>query len=218
MVDGMFFSEVLMQVKIILRAADDLEASNARRLRSLSTATPNLPGEPRITAENFEAEMAPRIQRYSQSMRAASDAAEDIWMALQQMLVAAANASKLLWGSRGKKTAARAALRQAIGVSDSNPLEDPDLRNDWEHIDERIDTWAADDSNRVFLGRLIGNPQKVLGQILTDGQPAPPQSNFRSYDPDTGIVSFWEHSVSVPNIVREARAMLPRLQAVLVRR
>src|SRR5437867_12392025 len=63
---------------------------------------------------------------------------DDVWIALQQLLVAAANISKLLWGSKGKKEETHAGLRADLRIANTSPLRDVDLRNDWEHVDERI--------------------------------------------------------------------------------
>jgi len=60
---------------------------------------------------------------------------DGVFIALQGILVAAANLSKLLWGSAGRKAVERTRLRDSLGVPDDSPLKDPELRNDFEHFD-----------------------------------------------------------------------------------
>jgi hypothetical protein len=60
-----------------------------------------------------------------------------IFFANQNLLTAAANISKALWGQGNKPrvTSARRPLRDAIGVSDSSPLRAVTMRNNYEHFD-----------------------------------------------------------------------------------
>jgi hypothetical protein len=80
------------------------------------------------------------------------------WFAAQAILNTSANASKLLWGSRSEGPPvvkdARLRLRSESGVSDRSPLRGRDLRNDFEHIDERIVKWVAG-GGRMFGSRSI---------------------------------------------------------------
>jgi hypothetical protein len=130
-----------------------------------------------------------------------SHAADDTWIALQQMLIAAANISKMLWGSKGKRDLARKDLRESIGVTDANAktIRDPDLRNDWEHFDERLESWSDEAGGRTFMGRNIGGPAANLT--------AAGDKVFGHFDPISGVVTFWDHSVSVPALVQEARTI-----------
>ena len=84
-----------------------------------------------------------------------------IWCAAQGFLVAAANVSKLLWGSGQSEPDGRKALRQTLGVPDESPLASRTMRNHFEHFDERLESWVESstgmfvDSN-VMSGRPIG--------------------------------------------------------------
>jgi hypothetical protein len=129
------------------------------------------------------------------------------WRTLQNLLVSAANISKLLWGSRGGREAERAELRQSLGVGDDSPMKDTDLRNDFEHFDERVERHYAATDQRIYLGRNIGPPGFVNIQGMLPG------SRFQHFDPATGMVTFWEHSVSVREIVQEAQRLLGAIQA-----
>jgi hypothetical protein len=128
---------------------------------------------------------------------------DEIWKQLQVVLVASANLSKMFWGSSGKKQAERAALRESLQVGNDSPLRDPDLRNDFEHFDERLEDWFSESEHRNFVGRNIG-PENMI----VFGDQAPPD-RFQHFDPATGTVTFWDHSVSINDVVNEAARILP---------
>jgi hypothetical protein len=122
-----------------------------------------------------------------------------IWFGLQGILIAASNASKLLWGSRKiDMIEARRSLRERAQVTESSPLNSRDLRNDFEHFDERLERWFAKGDNRIYFGRRIG---KVT--VRVEGEPFSPD-HFAQYQPDTGIVTFWERTAELRPIVAEA--------------
>ena len=60
---------------------------------------------------------------------------------IQNLLNAAANVSKALWGQKGKYAEIRKPLRDSIGVSDESPLRNVNMRNNFEHFAERLDRW-----------------------------------------------------------------------------
>jgi hypothetical protein len=62
-----------------------------------------------------------------------------MWFWLQSIIVAAANVSKLIWGEKGRAHQRRRPLIEALGVGSGSPFKSPDLRNSFEHFDERLD-------------------------------------------------------------------------------
>lgn len=129
---------------------------------------------------------------------------EHTWYALQNFLVAAANISKLLWGTKAVIEKRRAALRDKLGIDDTFAIKDRDLRNDFEHFDERVEKKCS--QTHIFVGRIIGPPWTV--------NVGPKDDHFQWYDPETGRVSFWTHSVCVPTLLREIQFLFPRAQAL----
>jgi hypothetical protein len=81
---------------------------------------------------------------------------EEVWKELQVILTSAANLSKMFWGSRGKREKQRAILRESLQVENDSPLRDPDLRDDFEHFDERLEDWFSASEWRDYVGRVIG--------------------------------------------------------------
>ena len=125
----------------------------------------------------------------------------DIWFAIQNLLVAAGNLSKLLWGTSPSRAAAREELRQSVGVADDSPLRDRRLRNYFEHFDEKSEDWFSKSEHKNYVGRNIGPASMIQGPN--------PAERFHHYDPSTGLVTFWDHSVSLPQVGAEIRRILP---------
>lgn len=123
------------------------------------------------------------------------------FIALQSLLVASANLSKLFWGSAGKKEAERQPLRDSLTVANDSPLRDPDLRNDFEHFDSRVEMWFVMSEHRNFLGRMIGPRSSIVGLATGD--------RFQEFDPQSGTATFWDHSVDLNAVMREVNRILP---------
>ena len=64
---------------------------------------------------------------------------DQVFYGLQNLLNAGANISKAFWGQRGQLADLRKPLRDSVGVADDSPLRQVTMRNNFEHIDERLD-------------------------------------------------------------------------------
>lgn len=136
---------------------------------------------------------------------------DDIWRHLQSILVASAGLSKMFWGSGEggdeERAKSRLRLRESLQVADNSPLRDVKLRNDFEHFDERLERWFARSEHRNFVGRYIG----PTGRLITPSPP--PTDQFQQFDPETSLVTFWEHTVSLPDVLSEVSRILPLAHA-----
>ncbi|MDP9256977.1 MAG: hypothetical protein M3Q31_10535 [Actinomycetota bacterium] len=124
-----------------------------------------------------------------------------VWIAIQNILGAAANISKALWGQGGKFAKEREPLRASLQVDDTSPLRNVAMRNHFEHFDERIDKWWDTSESHNLLDRSIMPPSAVEG--LADIE------MFRVFDPSTADIVFWGQRFNVNEIVREAARLLP---------
>jgi hypothetical protein len=126
-----------------------------------------------------------------------------IFYALQNLLNAAANVSKALWGQGGKFTAERKDLRDSIGVTDASPLRSVTMRNNFEHFDERLDKWWRDSKAHHNFDLSIGPPSGIAGVDHID--------LFRRFDPATTDLWFWNQDFNTQEIINEVQRILPKL-------
>jgi|SRR5215469_372290 len=136
----------------------------------------------------------------------ASRNTDQILYAIQNLLNAAANISKMLWGQKGKLASQRARLRDSIGIADDSPLRNVTMRNDFEHMDERIDKWWAESKAHNHADRIIGPKDSTIVGIE-------PTDMFRMFDPQTTDVIFWGEEFNIRALVTEVQRILPLLQA-----
>ena len=129
----------------------------------------------------------------------------DAFAALQALLTAAANISKACWGQKGKKAVQRAALRTSIGLGENSPIQDTDMRNNYDHIDERLESWWKDSPNHNIADGNIG-PANMIGGFL-------PVEMFRGYDPASQTALFWGESFDIRAIVNEVSRIQPKVTA-----
>ncbi|MEA2141968.1 MAG: hypothetical protein QOI64_398 [Solirubrobacteraceae bacterium] len=97
------------------------------------------------------------------------------WTAIQNLLTAASNISKALWGQGGRHEVERQALRDSLGIDDTSPLREVAMRNHFEHYDERLDRWWAESVAHNHLDVSIMPPSTVQGMDAND--------MFRVFDP-----------------------------------
>lgn len=133
--------------------------------------------------------------------------ARRVMYAVQNLLNAGANISKMLWGQRGKKAEERAPLRDSIGISDTSPLREVTMRNHFEHMDERIDRWKSTSARKNYADMLIGPREMIEGIEPTD--------TFRWFDPVSADVIFWGEAFNIQSLVTEAERVIPLLQAAI---
>jgi len=175
-----FQGEIVTQCEFVLLAAEQL-----REAESFDVFETFNPGDPATDL--------------AEARRASDRNMTALWSALQTILVSAANISKLLWGNKGKREEERRELRDSLEIDDTSCLRSPDLRNDFEHFDDRLRTWFASGQNHVYAGRNVWD-----GPIANV-----PIPEFGTYNQKTGEVVFWKNSANVRDIVAEVARLLP---------
>lgn len=88
----------------------------------------------------------------------------EVWSAIQSILVAAGNVSKILWPSRKSSSARGQVLRKLLNVDDQNLLSDRKIRNHFEHYDERIEDWFEDNNSAVYMDSSIDPFEPIWGR------------------------------------------------------
>jgi hypothetical protein len=126
-----------------------------------------------------------------------------VFYALQNILNAAANISKACWGQKGKYAAEREPLRSSLGITDASPFKDVDMRNNFEHFDERLDRWSRESRSHVHVDFNLGSSRGRISGIDES------IDVFREYDPVTHDLIFWGQSFNIQALVDEVSRILP---------
>lgn len=127
-----------------------------------------------------------------------------VFYSLQNLLNAAANISKALWGQQGKLSSKRQILRTSIGVNEDSPLKPVTMRNNFEHLDERLDKWWKESKQHNHFDFSVLPKSSVQGIASIDW--------FRVFDPTTTDLYFWSQEFNIQEIVTEIQKILPKLQ------
>lgn len=123
-----------------------------------------------------------------------------VFYGLQNVLNAAANVSKALWGQRGKRAAQRQELRASLGIADDSPLRGVLMRNNFEHFDERVDVWWRTSKRHIYIDGNIGAKATMPASETVE--------LFRHFDPATTILYFWNQEFHITAILAEVSTIL----------
>lgn len=119
----------------------------------------------------------------------------ETWAAIQSILVATANISKILWPVRQQNKARGECLRELLGVDEDNLLSDRTFRNHFEHYDERIEKWFENNNSAVYMDSAIDSFEPTPFSL--------PKFYHRSYNPMTKMLSFRGESMDLAAILTE---------------
>lgn len=131
---------------------------------------------------------------------------DQLWIGCQMFVVGSGNASKALWGdgrNRQKISEGRLPLRESLNVDDTSPLFSLELRNHFEHYDERIDRWWKNSPRHNHVDRMIGPPSAISG--IDD------EDRFRVLDPsgpDGPQIVFWGQTFDLQPIASECERIM----------
>jgi hypothetical protein len=134
------------------------------------------------------------------------------WGDVQSVVLAAGNVSKLMWGQGGSRADKRAHLRESIGISDNSPLRLTRMRNHFEHVDERLETWFKESSQHIYAdGHVFLTPRPPQGMVEAD-PPMDRVNTFREYDAASGTLWFWGDQLNLREIESEVRRIIPTIR------
>lgn len=127
------------------------------------------------------------------------------------LLTASANISKIFWPNTKTKTAEGKQaqrrgeeLRTRYGLDKTSPFHfhSRKLRDHFEHVDERIDTWIKGSERHNFVCMNIMTPGAISGIDTRDF--------FQNYDPTRHVISFQGDELEILPLVEAARALLAK--------
>jgi hypothetical protein len=130
-----------------------------------------------------------------------------IWYAVQSFLISTANISKILWPPDKKYAKRGLKLRTILNVSDGSPLKNRDVRNHFEHFDERVHTWAENVSGEAFVDSSIMPLSRLEGMN--------PKNVARNFDQSTFSVTFFGDSFQLEQIIKEIESLYEKAKVEL---
>lgn len=124
--------------------------------------------------------------------------------AIQSIALHAAALSKYFWPVGKRYKAQGEHLRKRLGVLDGSPLEDRNLRNQLEHLDEKLDDYFKE---QAFSGYVF--PEFFGPEPDRDG---PKALFFRAYFINTGEFEVLGNKYPIPALVSEVARIHELLQ------
>ena len=120
------------------------------------------------------------------------------WYSIQALLVAVANVSRLLWPDKRGSAERGRELRKRLLIGDNHPFKSRDMRNAFEHSDQRLDSWVASAERGFHVGGMYIEP---VSRALDD-------SRFgRNFDRETGAVTFSRQKYDIGLAASEAHML-----------
>jgi hypothetical protein len=188
-----------------LRGMDSLHKSERSMMNSWRKSKPSSP--PRPGAGDFAMGHMDKFRQQFGPLKSR------LWYSLQNFLVATANVSKLLWDGNRDKTKAIIGkargkkLREIYGIEEKSPLNDRNIRNHFEHFDERIDSWAASSARMSFVDSNIGPKDSIAGPAKSD--------YFRNFDPTKCILSYADEDYELITVNEAIKCLYEKVTEIL---
>lgn len=121
------------------------------------------------------------------------------WYYTSSFLSSTANVSKLLGGNdRSVSYDEREPVRIFFNLkNDDLTIHTRDVRNAFDHYDDRIKTWSKQVPNRIYISENIGAKSGVLVEGLSADH------YMRNFEPQTGELSVLDESINIYEAARE---------------
>lgn len=123
------------------------------------------------------------------------------WFYTSAFLSATANVSKLLGGnSKSGSYSEREQIRTYFNIkNDDLMIHVRDVRNAFDHYDDRIKTWSENVPNNIFISDNIGGKSGVYVQGMST------DLYMRNFEPTTGELSVLSDTINVYKAVEELK-------------
>ena len=118
----------------------------------------------------------------------------EVWGAIQSILIAAGNVSKILWPTRKSSAERGKVLRKLLSIDDRSMLSDRKFRNHFEHYDERIEDWFKENCSAVYMDPSIDSFKSIWGDN--------PANRHRAYNPLKQTLTFRGESVDLAALLK----------------
>ena len=117
----------------------------------------------------------------------------EFWSAIQSILSASANVSKILWPVKKSRKARGEYLRNLLGIEEHHLLSDRSIRNSFEHYDERIEDWFEEHDASTYIDLAL--------EAQVPGLLSFPKFAHRSYDQYTYELKFRDEKINIQELL-----------------
>ena len=122
---------------------------------------------------------------------------------LQTLVIALGNISKILW-PRKRYERRGVELRTFLEIKDDSALKSRDLRNLFEHFDEKADDWFGAEDRQRFSDRNVGSME---GAIIPSEQ-----DRLRTFDPEAWTLTCLGKKFELGPAIQEAYKLYEAIQ------
>jgi hypothetical protein len=138
-----------------------------------------------------------------------SDASSSVecWAAIQSILSASANISRILWPASRRK-ARGVYLRKLLRVEENHFLADRCIRNSFEHYDERIEDWFEEHDTATYCDLVL--EAQVPGSLML------PRVSHRAYDQYTYELKFRDKSINIRELLLELEMLKEKCRSFVL--
>ncbi len=127
---------------------------------------------------------------------------DTVFVAVHSFLAHTANASKLLTAKDIESDKRTNTVGGVLGVPDTSIIHSRTLRNDFEHYDERLQTWLTKKGANVNVGDYNIGPKNAIS--------IPGLVYVRHYDPTSKTFTFVDDDHDLSVLVEEVKAVKER--------
>lgn len=132
--------------------------------------------------------------------------ADNTWFSVQSLLISLANVSKILWPTKSNSRGEY--LCRLLNVDESSVLASRKLRNHFEHIDERMETWYS--MHGINKTSFDGGIAPSAGYTTTEGN-----TFFRWFDTALFAVTFCDELYHLDPMIEEAKSLYARTERAI---
>lgn len=131
------------------------------------------------------------------------------WYSLHSFLTTSGNISKILWPVEKKYNIRGVKLRQLLNITQNSSLQQRNLRNHFEHFDERLETWANFSVNKIIIDKNI-----CSGPVSQNISSFSSESYLRNFDTTNFEVTFTNETYKMSPLVEEIKSIYSRLKQI----
>jgi hypothetical protein len=124
-----------------------------------------------------------------------------LFFAIQALLAAAANITKLLWGGQGDPdNDRRVKQRKSLGVTEESPMHSQHMRNHFDHFAHRLEQWGDSSKRHNIVDQNVGPITKILKDVDSEDL-------LRNFDPDAMVVTFRGESLELRPLIEAVQSL-----------